>query len=149
MMYTLWRKSNDNVREMDQRSFLLNSKTSHTANQLGNQKKISLLRWSSSPISKKVQTKEPAVMQVLVPMFNLFDKNGQKYFEVGKHFISPLLACFILTVMFTDVNLGANVRPDVEPRFDLTKFPKVTILDSRYIKITLTCNYRNIFRGNL
>ena len=42
-------------------------------------------------ISKKVQIRESATIQMLVPMFNLLDKitRVQKYFEVGKDFISP------------------------------------------------------------
>ena len=74
---------------------------------------------------------------------------GPKVFRGWELLYQSLLVWFVLTVMFIDVNLGANVKPDLEPLFDFTKFPKVTILDSRYSKITLTCNYRNIFRESL
>lgn len=55
------------------------------------QKEISLLRQSWGAISKKVQIRKPAAMEVFVPMFNLVEKlvRVQKYFQVGKYLITP------------------------------------------------------------
>ena len=69
------------------------------------------------------------------------------------------MACF--NVMFTHhTNLATNVNPDLGPLFVLTKVVHLGILNypalvnydyimSGYVKITLTCNYRNIFPGAL
>ena len=68
------------------------------------------------------------------------------------------MACF--NVMFTHhTNLATNVNPDLGPLFVLTKvvhlgmfnYPALVNYDyimSGYVKITLTCNYRNIFPGS-
>ena len=42
--------------------------------------------------------------------------HGTKEFRSWKIFYQSLLTRFILTAMFTDVNLGANVIPDFEPQ---------------------------------
>ena len=55
------------------------------------QKEISLLRQSWGAISKKVQIRKLAAMEVFVPMFNLVEKlvRVQKYFQVGEYLITP------------------------------------------------------------
>lgn len=69
---------------------LLNGKTSHILSRLKNQKKVSLLRRSSSLISEKIKKRESVVTQIFVLLFNLVDRmtTVQKYFEVGRYFIS-------------------------------------------------------------
>ena len=67
-----------------------------------------------------------------------------------------LLVWLVLTVMFTHANLATNVNPDLGPLFVSKKVVHLGIFDypalvnydynmSGYVKITLTCNYRNIF----
>ena len=59
--------------ELDQRGLQLNDTTSRRANQIGNQKIISITRRSRNPISRKIHTREPAVIQMFVPLLNLAD----------------------------------------------------------------------------
>ena len=95
---------------------------------------------------------------MFVLVFSLVDNmtSVQKYFSVGKYYNISLLVWLVLTVMFTHANLATNVNPDLGPLFVSKKVVHLGIFDypalvnydynmSGYVKITLTCNYRNIF----
>ena len=139
---------------MVKRSFLLNTRTSHTVNLTWDPKenifpKSVLFPKSYFKESSCKGTHSHANVSCSVQFSRQLD-HSPKTFRGWEIFCKSLLVWFILTVIPTHVNLATNIKTDMGRLIDFTLITplrnttKPPVFYCRYVKIILTCSYRTL-----